>query len=1064
MKRFSIVCALVLLLNVLCPVGHMHAEEVTTPSDLPCTHENHEWRYIDGDTCREYCSDCDEPTTEVWPHIVVCTSPGVCTHCGATEMTSYNVNHPGEIAYVVTDTTHKWDCPNCDLEDGDEYPHSADCDAEDTTVCTVCKATGVTTELVHEQGYIYDDTSCGWGCVLCKELLYGNEMHEHYEACDNPGVCDSCGQTGVTLAYTAHSSEREWKYDETSHVQICTRCNGEIEDTRSAHIVECTNPGVCSVCGMTGLEDSPSHGTVKWVDNGGVCEYTCLDCSTVFLDGAHFISCAGPADACYLCGIGMSGPVEHNFNYLFENLGDTHRVSCENCGEVLETNPHWVDCTNPGVCVGCGATGLGDEFISHELVAENSSSTAHSWNCINCGTFIEEENHYAACTTPDVCMECGATGVTMDYLHHMEVDPETWYYGENTHWVLCLACGGRTWEFSHWEDCATADGKCDVCGVECNAVSHTASDGYVYDSEGHGYTCADCGETFDKEPHYYDCGDPNTCYNCGYVTTGAHLIVHWWVDAWTARDEYHAKVCRGCGEEYTIAEHTVSCKDPGVCTVCGKTGLSLNDVNHGSIEYQHDDTHHWGTCKDCGETVEKGLHWTDCSKPNLCQDCGAEGVTISPDILSHFQVDWNNYVTNDTHHWYECACGEKSFYAEHTEYCYQPGYCRSCGKVGSFGVEHPALSADLSSDADNHWNVCVKCDGAVNKTAHADEDGDTKCDACGTVCAVKECEHQWAESAKTEATCVAEGKIKYTCSLCGESKDETIPATGKHTWGAPVTVDATCVAAGSKTTACTVCGEKTVENIPATGKHTWETVNKVYATCTRAGRTERVCAVCDELSITTQGAKGHSYGLVFVTEGNGTHAKTCADCGNKYTENCTMTSTEMGDMTCSACAVCGYAVYTMSDVALETVEGATDAAAQIEVKRVENVSFEIVAEPAEEGTETEAEAEAEPAETADVILVVHETELEMTVELPEVVNANVKKVLAVNLLKEGNSIQPSSKLKLSIPVVEEEVSGMKLVLMGENGELVEIEYEIIDGVIVFETDMVGIFLFVDAEA
>ncbi|MBQ8313096.1 MAG: hypothetical protein IJX84_07835, partial [Clostridia bacterium] len=97
-------------------------------------------------------------------------------------------------------------------------------------------------------------------------------------------------------------------------------------------------------------------------------------------------------------------------------------------------------------------------------------------------------------------------------------------------------------------------------------------------------------------------------------------------------------------------------------------------------------------------------------------------------------------------------------------------------------------------------------------------------------------------------------------------------------------------------------------------------------------------------------------------------------------------------------------------------------------------------------------------------LVVHETELEMTVELPEVVNANVKKVLAVNLLKEGNSIQPSSKLKLSIPVVEEEVSGMKLVLMGENGELIEIEYEIIDGVIVFETDMVGIFLFVEAEA
>ena len=152
----------------------------------------------------------------------------------------------------------------------------------------------------------------------------------------------------------------------------------------------------------------------------------------------------------------------------------------------------------------------------------------------------------------------------------------------------------------------------------------------------------------------------------------------------------------------------------------------------------------------------------------------------------------------------------------------------------------------------------------------------------------------------------------------------------------------------------------------------------------------------------------------------------------------------------------------MADSVLEEVEGLTETKAEIVVQRVETVSFEIVAAPAVEGTE--AEAEADPTETADVVLVVHETELEMTVELPDTVNASVKKVLAVSMLKEGSAIQPSSKVKLSIPVVEEDVAGMKLVLMGENGELIEIEYEIIDGVIVFETDMVGVFLFVEAEA
>lgn len=38
MKRFSLICCLVLLLNMFCPAVHVHAEEITTPSDLPCEH------------------------------------------------------------------------------------------------------------------------------------------------------------------------------------------------------------------------------------------------------------------------------------------------------------------------------------------------------------------------------------------------------------------------------------------------------------------------------------------------------------------------------------------------------------------------------------------------------------------------------------------------------------------------------------------------------------------------------------------------------------------------------------------------------------------------------------------------------------------------------------------------------------------------------------------------------------------------------------------------------------------------------------------------------------------
>ena len=62
MKRFAIVCALVLLLNVLCPVGHMHAEEISTPTDVECTHPQYEMTDYTSDNTHHWreCPDCGE--------------------------------------------------------------------------------------------------------------------------------------------------------------------------------------------------------------------------------------------------------------------------------------------------------------------------------------------------------------------------------------------------------------------------------------------------------------------------------------------------------------------------------------------------------------------------------------------------------------------------------------------------------------------------------------------------------------------------------------------------------------------------------------------------------------------------------------------------------------------------------------------------------------------------------------------------------------------------------------------------------------------------------------------
>jgi len=68
-------------------------------------------------------------------------------------------------------------------------------------------------------------------------------------------------------------------------------------------------------------------------------------------------------------------------------------------------------------------------------------------------------------------------------------------------------------------------------------------------------------------------------------------------------------------------------------------------------------------------------------------------------------------------------------------------------------------------------------------------------------------DHDWGEGIVNKAaTCGEDGERKYTCSVCGETKIESITATGAHTWGEGVVSKApTCDADGEMTYTCTAC-------------------------------------------------------------------------------------------------------------------------------------------------------------------------------------------------------------------------------------------------------------------
>ena len=149
------------------------------------------------------------------------------------------------------------------------------------------------------------------------------------------------------------------------------------------------------------------------------------------------------------------------------------------------------------------------------------------------------------------------------------------------------------------------------------------------------------------------------------------------------------------------------------------------------------------------------------------------------------------------------------------------------------------------------------------------------------------CDHKWKDETVTNPTCGADGSSVQRCEICGDTRDQVLPATGAHTWGQwVVTKAATCTEAGVKEAKCAVCSATKTEVIPATGTHTWgQWVVTKAATCTEAGVKEAKCAVCGSTKTEVIPATGvHTWGEWTVTKeatyvDAGEQTRACSVCG-----------------------------------------------------------------------------------------------------------------------------------------------------------------------------------------
>ena len=142
------------------------------------------------------------------------------------------------------------------------------------------------------------------------------------------------------------------------------------------------------------------------------------------------------------------------------------------------------------------------------------------------------------------------------------------------------------------------------------------------------------------------------------------------------------------------------------------------------------------------------------------------------------------------------------------------------------------------------------------------------------------------------ATCGEAGRVDTICSNCGEVvSTKEIPATGAHTWdNGTVTTEPTETTPGVRTFTCAVCGQTRTETIPATGAHDYQFTRNVAPTCTTEGYDLYTCSGCGATEKrNSKPALGHKWDSGKVTTEPtettpGVRTYTCTVCGEVKTE------------------------------------------------------------------------------------------------------------------------------------------------------------------------------------
>ena len=391
---------------------------------------------------------------------------------------------------------------------------------------------------------------------------------------------------------------------------------------------------------------------------------------------------------------------------------------------------------------------------------------------------------------------------------------------------------------------------------------------------------------------------------------------------------HHACTVKGCtyapvDDTYVAAtDHTwvktqtipASCTEQGTvfykCSACGATRTEkIAALGHdlSRCDLLPDATctkpgHVVGTCARCGVKIDevipaKGHDYSYKSASSTEPTCTESGRYQG--TCPRCGKDYNDTIPALGHDWGEWVVTQEPTYTT-TGYRYH--VCTRAGCNTRVGEDIPKLHTHT-------WDAGVvttkpDCIHAGVRTYTCTDCGATKTE---TIPATGE--HTFVAK-EIPATCTTGGYILCTCSACGTTQRYDASEPLGHKWNSgKVTTKPTEDMAGVRTYTCTVCGDTKTETIPATGvhMHTWQLTKRVPAACTEDGYDLYTCAKCGAVEYRNEvAAFGHKMnaGEVVIkptATTSGVRVYTCSVCGETKAETIPATglpSTCPGGPTC----------------------------------------------------------------------------------------------------------------------------------------------------------------------